>query len=343
MVAKAILILLWFLVIPFLAGLGFTGRMKENANSCLLTLFCGYIGMFAVFEVMALPMIFLRMPFSVLKYSYGAAILILTVLSAVCGRKRILPLTLERMKKLRRLPWPCLAAVLLIAVQIGIYAAGMSTDLDDSFYVGTATTTLETNTMFQYSAYTGNAVSMLPSRYVLSPFPVLLAFYGEMVRMSPAAVAHSVMPVFFVLLAYGIYALMGQRFFRQDVKSTGMFLCFLSLVHMFSYYSVFTQGTFLLIRIWQGKAMLAAVLLPALFYFGMRVFQGMPGTGDWAALFVLMTACCLVSSMGIMLAPVMLGIFGFLYGLLKKQWKQLGLAILCSLPCVACAAVYLAL
>ena len=131
MVAKAILILLWFLVIPFLAGLGFTGRMKENANSFLLTLFCGYIGMFAVFEVMALPMIFLRMPFSVLKYSYGAAILILTVLSAVCGRKRILPLTLERMKKLRRLPWPCLAAVLLIAVQIGIYAAGMSTDLDD--------------------------------------------------------------------------------------------------------------------------------------------------------------------------------------------------------------------
>ena len=343
MVVKAILILLWFLVIPFLAGLGFTGRMKENGNSFLLTLFCGYAGMFAVFEVMALPMIFLRMPFSVLKYAYGAVILILTVLSAVCGRKRILPLTWEKIKKLRRLPWPCLAAVLLIAVQIGIYAVGMSTDLDDSFYVGTATTTLETNTMFQYSAYTGNIVRTLPSRYVLSPFPILLAFYGEMVRMSPTVVAHSVMPLFFVLLAYGIYALMGQKLFQGDLKSTGMFLCFLSLVHIFSYYSVFTQGTFLLIRIWQGKAMLAAVLLPALFYFGMRVFQGTPGMGDWAALFILMTACCLVSSMGIMLAPVMLGIFGFLYGLLKKQWKKLGLAVLCTLPCVVCAAVYIAL
>ena len=137
--------------------------------------------------------------------------------------------------------------------------------------------------------------------------------------------------------------LIGRRLFQGDMKSTGMFLCFLSLIHIFSYYSVYTQGTFMLIRIWQGKAVLAALLLPAVFYFGMRVFQGESKSGDWMGLLLLMVSCSLVSSMGIMLAPVMLGIFGILYGLLKKQWKRLGLAVLCTLPCLVCAAVYIVL
>lgn len=341
MAVKVILILLWFVCIPFCAGLIFTGKMKENRESFLLTMFCGYAGMFAVFEIMALPMIFLRLSFTVLRYSYGTVMLLLAAAAAVRERRRIPALTWGRLHKCRRLPWTCLAAAALIALQIGVYVVGMSTDLDDSFYVGTATTTVETDTMYQYKAYTGNAEKVLPSRYVLSPFPVMLAFYGEAVGMSPTVVAHTVMPVFFVLLAYGVYALLGQRLFSGDTKSSGMFLCFLALIHMFSYYSVYTQGTFMLIRIWQGKAVLASVLLPALFYFGMRTFQGEPEPGDWAALFAVMTACCLVSSMGIMLAPVMLGIFGFLHGLLKRQWKRLGLAVFCTLPCVLCAAVYL--
>lgn len=343
MAVKAIWILVWFLAVPFCTGLFVTGKMEEEKESFLLTMLCGYAGMFAVFEIMTVPMIFLRLSFSMLKYSYGAVILALAGISAVCERKRILPLIWGKIKKLREIPWTCLAAAALIALQIGVYAAGMSTDLDDSFYVGTATTAIETNTMYQYSAYTGNAVKSLPSRYVLSPFPVMLAFYSEAVGMSPAAVAHTVMPLFFIALAYGVYMLIGRRLFQGDMKSTGMFLCFLSLIHIFSYYSVYTQGTFMLIRIWQGKAVLAALLLPAVFYFGMRVFQGESKSGDWMGLLLLMVSCSLVSSMGIMLAPVMLGIFGILYGLLKKQWKRLGLAVLCTLPCLVCAAVYIVL
>lgn len=334
---------LWFVVIPFLTGLSFTGGMKEDKESFLMTMLCGYLGMFALFEALALPMIFGRLPFTALKYTYGGAMLLWTVISAALGRKRILPLTLGRLKKWRSLSWTCILAAVLIALQIGIYVAGMSTDLDDSFYVGAALTTLDTDSMLGFSAYTGDALAKLPSRYVLSPFPILLAFFGDVTGFTPTLVAHTIEPVFFVALAYGVYALIGQRLFDRDVKSTGMFVSFLALIHMFSYYSVYTQGTFMLIRIWQGKAVLASVLLPAVFYFGMRVFTGDPGKGDWAALLALMTACCLVSSMGIMLAPIMLGIFGLLHGLLKKQWKRLGAAFCCALPSVLCAGIYLAL
>lgn len=205
---------MWFLAVPFCTGLFVTGKMEEEKESFLLTMLCGYAGMFAVFEIMTVPMIFLRLSFSMLKYSYGAVILALAGISAVCERKRILPLIWGKIKKIREIPWTCLAAAVLIVLQIGVYAVGMSTDLDDSFYVGTATTAIETDTMYQYSAYTGNAVKSLPSRYVLSPFPVMLAFYSEAVGMSPAAVAHTVMPLFFIALAYGVYMLIGRRLFR---------------------------------------------------------------------------------------------------------------------------------
>ena len=65
-----------------------------------------------------------------------------------------------------------LPAVVLIVVQMyaGIFYTHI--DDDDAFYVATASTTLETDTVFQYNAYTGDEYESLPSRYVLSPFPI---------------------------------------------------------------------------------------------------------------------------------------------------------------------------
>ena len=340
---KAILILLWFGGIPFSIGLMFTRGLKKNHDSFLLTMLCGYTGMFTLFEIMSLPMIFLRQPFTVLKYAYGIIMLAAAAAAFFINRKRIRELTLERAKKFIHIPWTCWAAVVFIAVQIVIYVLGMSLDLDDSFYVGAATTALETDTMFQYSAYTGQFVKSLPSRYVLSPFPIMLAFFGDVTGMSPTLIAHTVMPLFFVALTYGVFALLGQKLFKGDLKSTGMFLCFLSLIHMFSYYSVYTQGTFLLIRIWQGKALLAALILPFLFYTSLRVFEKDAPGQEFAILFSIMAASCLVSTMGVMLSPIMLGILTVLLGIRKRQWKKTAWAIGCCLPCIVCAVIYIAI
>ena len=57
MAVKAIWILVWFLAVPFCTGLFVTGKMEEEKESFLLTMLCGYAGMFAVFEIMTVPMI----------------------------------------------------------------------------------------------------------------------------------------------------------------------------------------------------------------------------------------------------------------------------------------------
>lgn len=356
---KAVLIVLWFAVIPVCMGSLLYGGKKNAGAALSACLIYGYAMMFALFELLALPAIFGKAPFALLKYLYSGVCLFLsgmavfrygkTLAARAAGEKKLVFLVREAGKKadmLRRMHWSMWAAFLLIAVQMGAYVFGMATDLDDSFYVATATTTLETGGMFTYGAYTGRLAAALPARYVLAPFPILLAFYSDMVQMHPAAVAHTVQPVFFLLLSYSVYAQIGRKLCKGDAGRTGFFLFFTALVQMFSYYSVYTQGTFLMVRIWQGKAMLASFVLPAVFYSGRCCMEETADGRDWFGLLCLMISACLVSSMGVMLAPIMLMLLALLYGtkgwrVKGWRWKKMALALACCIPDLLCAAAYL--
>lgn len=338
---KALLILLWFAVIPVCIGMLFTRADAREKNSLKMAALYGYITMFAVFEVLALPLIFAEVSFHVLMYVYGGSMLLLAVVSIILNVRRTKEMVLFQWKGVKETPWSVYLALILIAVQIGAYLIFRLDDLDDAFYVATATTTVHTNGMFRFDAYTGDLLKSLPSRYVLSPFPIFLAFISESVQMHPAIVAHTIMPVFFIPLAYIVYSLLGQKLFSGDRKASGIFLCFLSVIHLFSYFSVYTQGTFMLVRIWQGKAVLAAILLPALFYLCIRLLKEKGSLREWSLLLGLLLSCCLVSSMGIMLAPIMVGIFAILYGIGGKDPGKFIKAVICCIPCLICAGMYL--
>lgn len=337
---KGFLIIVWFLVIPYLVGLLFTRRMTREKNSIQMALLCGYITIFALFEILSLPLIFAKAPFHILYLFFVMALILLVVYSLIINRKAWKEIISFQVQNSREINWAMVLAVFLILSQALLYVYFRMSDNDDAFYVTTATTTLYADSMFQINTYTGEIAVSLPTRYVLSPFPIFLATASKFVDMHPAAVAHTVMPAFFVPISYMVYGMIGRWLFKGNKKNTGVFLCLLSFIQIFSYYSFYTQGTFLLTRIWQGKAFLAAVFLPALFYLCIRVFVKNAARIDWILLAFMMTACCLPSSMGIMLAPVMTGIFALLYGL-GRHWKKIFQAVLCCLPCLICACIYL--
>lgn len=114
-----------------------------------------------------------------------------------------------------------------------------------------------------------------------------------------------------------------------------------SMVHLFSYYSIYTQGTFLLLRIWQGKAFLAAVLLPGIFYSVLCLNEKTAGKAERGLLAVLALSACLVSSMGIMLAPMMIGLLGIISTCMYRQWKKMVFLAACCIPSLCYAAVYI--
>lgn len=330
-------------IFPFLLGLFYTGFTEKEKDNILLHLASGYVIMFGLFEIIALPLIFLRQPLSLLVLVYGGALLAVSVVSLWKNSRRIPVIAKTVIQAVKRFTACVWTQLLIIAGQVLFYMRYQYHNSDDAFFVASATTSLATDTIFAYSPYTGTLYEKLPSRYVLSPFYAFTAVVSKMTGIHPTVIAHTVFMILFLLLSYAVFALLGRILFSGSMEKLGYFLILVSALHIFSAYSERTGGLFLLIRLWQGKAVLAGILLPMVLYMAMRVFFDSQNgnAADFLLLFFLMCACCMVSSMGVILGAVMLGICGILYAWKQKRVRPLLNTALCCLPNLLCAGIYL--
>ena len=204
------------------------------------------------------------------------------------------------------------------------------------------------------SPYTVRFVSVFNLRYILSPFPMWQAFLSTHLRVHVPVLAHTILPVFLVVLAYFVYVLLGRLLFlteypeknekeRESCELTGLFVLAVSFINITSYYCVRNWGVVLLLRIWQGKAVLAAVILPFIFWLCYRMREFPAEKGSAVLLAAASCACCLVSSMGIALPVVMMGIFALLFGIGEKRRDYFFRMIAGCIPCVVFGCTYIVL
>lgn len=338
---KAVVVLCMFLVIPYFWGMFFATEDNSNIATNVL---CGYALIYAVFQIISIPCTFLKTSFNTLCYSYVAILLIGVIVSIIRCRRSIA----GQIKKIHIMPfkenWMIYLVLLLVLLQTIIAVVMTHMDLDDSVFVGTATTTLFGNRMYAQDTQIGwSTYGHFPIRYVLAPFPMLLAVYSKLSQFHPAVMAHTIMPAFFIPLSYVAYYLVGKKLFGKNKDSVAIFLGLVAIVQMFSYYSVYTQSTFILIRSWQGKAFLAGVLLPAIFALCMNFAEKKIEKKFWLLLCAFMVASSMVSSMGIMLAPMAAGIFCLIYGVFRKRWGVVWRVALVCVPNMILAVVYVIL
>lgn len=188
---KGILAVIWLLVVPCLAGGFYFRREKRTCGEYLLA---GYTLLFAITELLSLTMIFTKQPLHVLTVTYGVVAGVLAFLGAR---------SLYKKRQKNRISPELVVAGILILIQLIVVVLYAHMDEDDAFYVGTATTAVETDSLYAYNPYTGAAYNVLPSRYILSPFPAFLAVTSRLCGgLHPAIVAHTVFPAVFVFLAY---------------------------------------------------------------------------------------------------------------------------------------------
>ena len=237
-------------------------------------------------------------------------------------------------------------AVILILMQCAIVALYAHFDADDAFYVATAVTSVETDTIFSVNAYTGLAYRTIESRsrYILSPFPVFLAVISRLCGgLHPSIVAHTIFPPVFLLLTYTILYQLGRKWFPDDSRRRGIFLFLTAVLSCFASYSAYNAGRFQMIRIWQGKALLAAAMIPLLLYLSLSIIMEEKPEYPWYFLLMINLGCCLLSSMGIMLAPLITGIFLLLSLFRFRSLKRVGKGLLCCIPSLILGIIYILL
>jgi len=334
---ELLLIVLWMLIVPILIGTLVVNQFfKKNEMDFLLALVCGFICMLAIFYVLVMPMLFLKIPLHTLVICWSCLILYLCGLSLLMNWRRRKEILSYNLRQIKTLPWVAILIVLLIIAQALILTWYQHEDADDSFYVASATTAVSTDSIFQYDPYTGLSWDVYPARYVFSPFPIFIALLSKLVLIHPAIVAHTVLPAVLIPISYVILAVLGKKLFPDRPSAVLLFLLFLCILNAFGNVSIFTNSTFLLFRIWQGKAVLANIVLPAILYFSFRAMPEKKKSGEWIILFACALSACLVSSMGILLAPIMILCLGFVFAVRNKKISTFVYSIVCCAPCIAC-------
>ena len=236
-------------------------------------------------------------------------------------------------------------AVLLL-IQLVLAVVMVYGDGDDAYYVAISTAAQESGKMYQKIPYTGMNTE-LDVRHGLAPFPIWIAWLARMTGISTVVVAKTLLPVVLISMTYGVFYLLGSRILFSG-QSVPLFLICTEVLVMFGDYSFYTVENFMIARSRQGKAALGSILIPMIFFLLLWLFRRLQEekkitVGFWMLLGAVMISCCLASTMGALLACMLMGVAGICGAVCYKRFRLLLPLAACCIPCVIYAGMYLLL
>lgn len=337
---KYIILAILLFIVPLLTGL-FVNAFAKNEKSLGRAYISGWIGMMAIFEIIALPFIYFGTSLSNLCIAVSAVIAAVIVIGVLKERKNLKDYIKGTVDILKGVNVIWLLACAVIIFQMATYLLKMMPNDDDAFYLATATTSQYTDSLFKFNPYTGDPYSKMPARYVLSPFPLLYSVLSKISGVHVATIAHTFIPIAFILAAYIVYMFIAKSIFKNDLNKVGFFLLFIALIFEFSAISGRTTGVVFLVRLWQGKAFLAAVLVPLIFEYAFGQIEKKKPISNIFYMMTLMIAASFVSSMGILFGPLALSMITLVYIFITRKLKSLIPVIISCIPNFILAGIYI--
>ena len=339
---------------PFGTGLMINSIMEKQNRSLGTAYVSGFLVLLAVFQLLAVPVVFLdAFGFPKIVKAFTILTILLTgggILSALhlwrregwIFQERILK---KKKSKIEIIQWVIVA--LLIAFQLFMAFTRASFDGDDAYYVVQSVVTDETDTLYRILPYTGFSTS-LDMRHAMAVFPIWIAYLARMTGIHATIVSHSILPMFLIPLTYLIYYEIGKVLFREKEEQLPTYMIYICLLQIFGNVSIYTNATFLLMRTWQGKSMLANVVIPAIFMVVFWLFEGEPDkrgkrNGLWFLLFFINVVAAMMSTASVFLNTMLIGIMGIILCLQEKNIKILFKMAGCCIPCVVYALLYVML
>lgn len=349
-------LILWLILIPFCMGLLPAMLMKKEDRTPGCIFVSGYIVMFALFELIGIPIAItvIYHSFSLLSNIFAAAALLLSALGVIAALKkhkkgdRLMPVNRESLKAYHledKLYF--LIFFLLVGFQLYMVFTRASFDGDDAYYGVQGLIAQQKDTLYRINPYTGRSAP-LDTRHVMALIPVWEAFIGRMSGIHATIIAHSVAPLVLLPLTYLVYFRIGKKLFSG--KKQGMlrgknemfpgmqsllpvFMIIMALFQIFGNVSIYTNETFLLTRTWQGKSVAGNFMIPAVFWIFLSLFEQKDREeGDVKVpdqkVFYLLLACLnlaagISSSLAVLLCSLLTAGLGVLFAIRERKFSIL--------------------
>ena len=266
MIVIRILMLAAFLFLfPFLLGAPWTTLLPKKNRYRLLSCFpIGFFVEIAIFQLLEVPIAFLHLPFTLLCWMFAIVVVVACIYSGwYFGRNKPFSVRLSGLNS-----WELFYLIVFMGLLAWQLYNGLVRDTtywsyDDSVYVTYAADTIRYNTIQTINPYTGIATAFNSAR-ALQGWLYYPAFLSQISTVHVTVMGRTILETYDILIAYFIYAYMASVLFSR--KEEGLvFLIFLSLLHVFGWYSQYSVTFRLLGPNYQGKAVLAVSFLPLFF------------------------------------------------------------------------------
>lgn len=231
-----------------------------------------------------------------------------------------------------RLFW--LLALAAVAFQMYMAFAYASFDGDDSYYVVQSVLADQTGVLNRIRPYTGLSTD-LDIRHALATLPLWEAYVARMTGIHATIVAHSLLPLILIPLTYLCYFEIGRKLLGAKSIKLPIFMVLVSVLQIWGNTSIYTNATFFLTRTWQGKSVLANMVLLVLIWLLLEIFDEKESSSKgnfWGLIAVNNVVAAMMTSMGAFLAGMFLGITGLVAAIRQKKLSVLLKAVACCVP-----------
>lgn len=327
-------------IIPFLLGFGTVSKLKEEYNTIGLSLVIGYIYEFAIWELLYLGAVKLEMRLTLLIRVYIIICTVLAVIFGIVGRK-----SFKKIKKPElNVGFGIFYAMVLIQLVMR-FVHGV-TDGDDAYYLADVNLILTSGNLFGVHPYTGLPFANgIDYRHILAGMPAYEAMIAKIFHIHSMVASHLVLADVFIVLHYCIMINIGRIILKDKKNYVPVFGCMMVIFNIYGGTTLYTNETFFLTRTWQGKSILANIVIPSLFLLELMLFEtelkDKTKTYFYVVIAAILFAGASCTTMSVAFLPILVGMSSLVMFFGQKKRLEPVWSIIACLPALAVGVIYL--
>lgn len=336
-VVKLILIPVFMCMVCYMFGTLLSVKIKNGIGERISL---GFLGVIALFQIVALPFMYFESSVTWLyRICIGFVVLLMIgyvgyILKTNAWKNRqYQKFFLKKRTRKEVIFWGIVLGLIVFQVFYVFYF--QYSNYDDSYYIAQINTIVETNYLMNVEPTTGIGAFNQNVTYKLIGHEVLLSMIVKMFNVNAAFLSHMIMPLFMIPLHYIVVYQLAKEI-KYEYRN--IFFLFSTIINMFSGFSGSAAPAWLLLRIWQGKAVLVSILLPMLLLEFVKIYRERKvSVRSLIAMTSMLWAGFFASTVGLYLVPVAYFAYTVTFFFTYKDWKnslKLCIPVFFSLPYV---------
>ena len=339
-VGKVILVL-GFYVVAFLSfGSIFTQRKKETAFSFTKSWLFGFFVYHVVFQIVAVPVMFLQCPLSTLTGIWTVVAASVILWAAFRHGNVWFQTGLQRIQGLFGKDWIQWIPILVAGVSVVLVSVIYVSFWDATYYVGQVSFSVYTNTINQIDPLSGDYLQLFDLKHCLATYHVNDAVICQRFGIHPLIETKTVMVAVIAWLTSMVHYRLGNRLFQGKKEAVAIFMLLALVLTIFTY-SAYTTSSFFVYRTYEGKAITGNVSISFVICLLLKLYESGESREFWLQCLLVAWGSVAIASSAMFLVPATMAAGMIPYLIWKKRPAMLLKLAMVAMPSMAVFACYL--